>query len=52
MIRRRVGLWFCRVMEWHQRPYVGAILVNGFQMKATCARCRKTGIVDSQGNLF
>jgi hypothetical protein len=51
MIRLRVGLWFCRVMRWHLRPYEVA-WVDAVNTKAVCLRCGYVGLVDSQGNLF
>lgn len=49
-MRKRIGLWFCRVMGWHS--YTHFDFFDGCSSHATCKKCGYKGLVDSQGNLF
>ena len=50
IMRKRIGLWFCRVMDWHRRPTeVGH---DGCSFSGVCPRCQRRVLQDSQGNWF
>ena len=49
-MRKRIGLWFCRVIGWHSYPHFDSF--DGCSATATCKKCGYKGLVDSQGNLF
>ena len=50
-LRLRWGLWFCRALGWHLRPF-NISWVDRVNTRAVCLRCGYEGMLDSQGNLF
>ena len=49
-MRRRLGLWLCRVMDWHRPPTTQGF--NGISFFGICPRCGVRVLMDSQGNWF
>jgi len=49
-MKRRIGLWFCRVMDWHKTPIVQGF--DGASFCGVCPRCGRRVLRDSQGNWF
>ena len=49
-MRKRIGLWFCRILGWHSYTHFDSF--DGCSAHATCKKCGYKGLVDSLGNLF